>query len=44
MVPLGALSASMVPASACVTLLIIVITSGGIEEWVAEDKHHFCIR
>ena len=21
-----------------------VITSGGIEEWVAEDKHHFCIR
>ena len=24
--------------------LISVITSGGIEEWVAEDKHHFCIR
>ena len=23
---------------------LCVITSGGIEEWVAEDKHHFCIR
>ena len=26
------------------TVYSIVNTSGGIEEWVAEDKHHFCIR